>query len=579
MTPVISGASRLLHARLLCIAVLLTSGCENSPGPIEPATGTIRIVILTTGSSSNFDPDGYTLSIDDGPTQVVAVNTSVLGLTIPNLAPGRHTVRLDGVAANCTLSGTNPRPVDVVAASLSLTVSFDVSCIARTGNIQVTTVTSGPDQDADGYVLVVANATRGTVPANGTRTISAIPVGQFQVMLVGIAPNCAVVGTNSRLVDITFGGTADAAFTLQCVTGSALRVTTATTGVDPDLSGYVLQIRRDGADPTHVMLSANQTLTLPGLFPGEYVLTLFNMTANCDLGGSNPRSVTLPAGTEIPIALNITCSAPARLSFVNGFASRGEIQVVNSNGSDPSRLTTQPGADLDPAWSPDGSRIAFASDRDGNREIYVMNADGSGLRRLTNVPGADHSPSWSPDGSRIMFVSERDGNAEIYVMSADGANPVRVTTHVGSDVDPAWSPDGTRIAFASSRDGLFALYLMNTDGSGITRLDLVGSREDMEPAWSPDGTRIAFSRRISAGDRGIFIANADGSGLAGLANAYGNGTGPAWYPDGRKIAFAVRYQDYYYYDLSNIVVLSLEGVPFTLPTNLLEAFSPAWRPG
>ncbi len=82
--------------------------------------------------------------------------------------------------------------------------------------------------------------------------------------------------------------------------------------------------------------------------------------------------------------------------------------------------------DVFSAWSPDGTKIAFTSDRDGNFEIYVMNADGRNPTRLTSDPATDNFPAWSPDGTKIAFDSRRDGNFEIYVMNADGTNPTRL---------------------------------------------------------------------------------------------------------------------------------------------------------
>jgi Tol biopolymer transport system component len=100
------------------------------------------------------------------------------------------------------------------------------------------------------------------------------------------------------------------------------------------------------------------------------------------------------------------------------------------DGREQRQLTTAPTWDADPAFSPDGSRIAFTGERDGNREIYVMDADGANQRRLTFTAGTvrdpmvesvDENPSWSPDGERIGFDSTRDGNLEVYVMNADGS--------------------------------------------------------------------------------------------------------------------------------------------------------------
>ena len=121
--------------------------------------------------------------------------------------------------------------------------------------------------------------------------------------------------------------------------------------------------------------------------------------------------------------------------------------MINADGTNLQNLTNHPAYDWGPAWSPDGTKIAFASDRDGNVEIYVMNADGTNPRNLTNHPADDGEllwsrPAWSPDGMKIAFTSMRDGNAEIYVMAADGTNPRNLTHHPAQDDMPAWSPLG-----------------------------------------------------------------------------------------------------------------------------------------
>ena len=113
-----------------------------------------------------------------------------------------------------------------------------------------------------------------------------------------------------------------------------------------------------------------------------------------------------------------------------------------ADGSNVTRLTTDPGFDFYPAWSPDGSLIAFMSDRDGNNEVYVMSvwADGSDPVNLTNHPAGDGFPAWSPDGSLIAFESYRDGNSEVYVMG-DDSNPFRVTESLSTEYAPDWRPE------------------------------------------------------------------------------------------------------------------------------------------
>ncbi len=134
------------------------------------------------------------------------------------------------------------------------------------------------------------------------------------------------------------------------------------------------------------------------------------------------------------------------------------------------RLTNNNAWDAGPAWSPDGKRIAFCSNRDGKSEIYMMNSDGSDVKRLTNNLSEDFGPVWSPDGNKLLFDSERDGNKEIYVMDADGGNQIRLTRNNATDSATSWSPDGSQIAFASNRvDGSYNydIYVMNADGSNV----------------------------------------------------------------------------------------------------------------
>jgi TolB protein len=216
------------------------------------------------------------------------------------------------------------------------------------------------------------------------------------------------------------------------------------------------------------------------------------------------------------------------------------------------RLTDDPGLDVEPAWSPDGKRIAFASDRAGSLDIYVMDADGSNPVRRTQG-GLNSSPAWSPDGKKIAFSSLREGQYGIYVMDLEGdwANPALVGYDQGWNSHPAWSPDGKRIAFVSdwrAFDIVYDVYAMNADGSDIATLFAGpffyadGPQFYFQPSWSPDGGKIAVVACPLAWDdcypsSSIGIANADGSGLTTLAQA-GGFARPTWSPDGSTIAFA-----------------------------------------
>ena len=135
-----------------------------------------------------------------------------------------------------------------------------------------------------------------------------------------------------------------------------------------------------------------------------------------------------------------------------------DINVMDADGSNSLRLTDSAGNDQYPSWSPDGTTIAFVSDRDHEdrtNDVYKINVDGSGLKRLTDHESRISRPRWSPDGKRVAFESRRQGeDSDVFVIGSDGSNLLRITDNPGDDGDPVWSPDGQRIAFESDRDGM-----------------------------------------------------------------------------------------------------------------------------
>ncbi|MCU0475566.1 MAG: hypothetical protein MUC99_05560, partial [Anaerolineae bacterium] len=168
------------------------------------------------------------------------------------------------------------------------------------------------------------------------------------------------------------------------------------------------------------------------------------------------------------------------------------------------QITTDPADDVEPAWSPDGRRIVFASNRDGNYEIYVMNVDGSNLVRLTNDPSDDRSPAWSPDGQYIAFHSTRGTvTSDIFVMRADGSNPVQLTDDPAYDLAPAWSADGRRIAFHTQRNGGDNdIAIMDFNGANQTVLT-DNAAFDADATFGRDGS-IYFESDRDAGSYKIF---------------------------------------------------------------------------
>jgi TolB protein len=213
-----------------------------------------------------------------------------------------------------------------------------------------------------------------------------------------------------------------------------------------------------------------------------------------------------------------------------------EIFIVDADGRNERRLTHAPGEDTAPAWSPDGRRIAFVSERAGT-DIYVMNADGRSQRRLTHSRGnaAAFAPAWSPTGREIVFSAsapEDSGNTEIFVMRADGSNRRRLTRtkraeHFLGDSDPAWARHG--IVFTSEREGQGDLWRTSANGEAQSAVLKLPRSNEWDPAFSSDGMLLAYvSASVSPADapRWIWLARADGSSRRRLVQ----GLHPAWRP-------------------------------------------------
>jgi Tol biopolymer transport system component len=258
-----------------------------------------------------------------------------------------------------------------------------------------------------------------------------------------------------------------------------------------------------------------------------------------------------PAYVPPAIATNLANpGGTSAMAFTSGPYGNAGIYVADFANKTITQLTHARGNSFDPDWSPDGTQIIFRTDRDGKApftsfeagEIYVMNADGSDQTNLTNNPANDGWPNWSPDGTRIVFASYRDDrpNTEIYMMKADGSGVTQLTDTPGlNNEDVAWSPDGKQIAFKSYRDGDWEIYTMNADGSEQTRLTK-SPGEDAWPNWSPDGKHIVFETQRASPDnadfRGMFIMNSDGTDPTQVVSA-GFVGGPNWSPDGTEIAY------------------------------------------
>ncbi len=341
-------------------------------------TGNLRVSTRTSGSS--LDPDGYTVTLDGGSPRAVGINASV---TYTNLAAGSHQIALSGVAANCTVSGNNPRTVTVPAGGTA-TPRFSVSCVTPPGTLTVSTSTTGSSLDPDGYTVTVDGGSPQPIGTNASVNYANLPAGDHAVALADVAPNCTVTGANPETVTVPAGGTATAAFSVSCVTQSGnLTVLTSTSGSSLDPDGYTLAL--DGGSPQPIGINASVSYTdLPA---GSHTIALSGVAPNCTVSGTNPRTVTVPAGGSVTRRFTVSCVDPP-----------GDLTVSTS--------TT--GESLDP----DGYTVTVDG---GSPQTIGINASVS----YTSLAAGDHA----------VALADVAANCTV-----SGANPQTVTVLSGGTV-------------------------------------------------------------------------------------------------------------------------------------------------
>ncbi len=224
-----------------------------------------------------------------------------------------------------------------------------------------------------------------------------------------------------------------------------------------------------------------------------------------------------------------------RITYVVKSGTRFELQVAEADGFGPQTVLASNEPILSPAWSPDGTRIAYVSFERKKPIVFIQSLLTGQRIVAANFKGSNSAPAWSPDGKRLAVVLTKDGSSQIYLINADGSNPMRLTSSSAIDTEPNFSPDGQSILFTSDRGGSPQIYRMPVSGGTPERLTFDGTY-NVSPRYAPDGKSFAFVQR----NNGRFnIALQDfASKQAQLLTENSSDESPTFAPNGRIILYA-----------------------------------------
>ena len=345
--------------------------CTTPPGSLT----------VNTSTSGSSQPSGYTVTVDESQSQAIGSNSTV---TFTNVSAGTHSVALTDVAANCTVTSSNPQTVTVPSGG-TVTASFSASCTTPPGSLTVTTSTAGSTLDPDGYTVTVDGSQSQPITINNSTgvTFTGLAAGSHGVVLSGVAGNCTVSGGASRTVTVPSGGTVTVAYAVSCSTPPGdLTATTSTAGSTLDPDGYTVTV--DGSQSQPIAINNSTGVTFSGLAAGSHGVVLSGVAETCTVSGGASRTVTVPSGGTVTVAYSVSCSTPP-----------GDLQVTTTTAGsslDPDGYTvTVDGSQSQPIAITNGTGVTFTGLAAGSHSVVLSGVAGTctvsgGASRTVTVP-------------------------------------------------------------------------------------------------------------------------------------------------------------------------------------------------
>jgi Tol biopolymer transport system component len=426
------------------------------------------LTIRTETTGQQLDSNGYTVVVDNVLLQGIGVNgVAVFG----ELEPGNHSVKLVGVAANCAVSGPNPRTVQLESGGTE--VLFQVTCLAGTLVVEVSTE---GEPGVSTYLTSVDGSTSRSVPINGSTLFADLQAGPHSVELSGVPGACVVLGENPQTVEVP----GSVAFSVNCnlqEEGSRIAVLRYASG-----NSEIWTTNEDGLDPRKVL--------------GPVTGTIREFSFSRD-GSQIAYHVTVPGASDPQ-----------------------QLWAANADGTNHRKLLSNNYlVGFNDGWSPDGTEVAvlWAESSSEPKGIYRVKVDGSGMSVIPNTSsalsgGSLDAPAWSPGGSQFVFTCQASDvdpspspyNTGICAIQTDGTGLRVVARNAREPVGLSWSPDGSKVAYYTTdyQDAAGGLWILRADTWTSSQLTFSDGRL---PTWSPDGSELAFQRSLITGGVGIYV--------------------------------------------------------------------------